>query len=335
MVNKTLKLYVLVFIVLIFIFYKINRPAKEKAEEAKKFAYVVLNTNMKSLFFSLVLFHQLRMKNCKMGEFIIMIPSEIDPKISELLKILKIKKVIYEGQEPLIKPKYLVTNEATRDRDKIMWEKLRVWNMTEYEKIILLDNDLLIRENIDNLFEKNSISAVPALFDDEKIIFWDSSDLINFKKVNRVKKGDGLNGGLIVLKPDKKIFEDLIMTSESLTNRTCCPFQEFIFRYFENRGEYQRLSDNYNMRKLARQKNVKINEIKVYHFVERKKPWILGKNRSHKDPMAKEWWKAAENFTKFMHKICTYTKIISICEVLENVKKESIQFAMKINEEIV
>jgi alpha-N-acetylglucosamine transferase len=327
------KFCIVVFAVLIYIFYNVLHFLNDREEVDKKFAYVVLNTNIKSLLLTLILFHQLKLRNCNKGEFVVMIPSGIESKVSILLSTLRIKREIYDGGKPLVNPKYNVTNEATKERDKIMWEKLRVWNMTKYEKIILLDNDLLVRENIDNLFEEPSISAVPALYDDEKIIFWDPKDLDNFKKVGRILKGaDGLNGGLIVLNPNKHTFEELLTNSEALTNRTCCPFQEFIFRFFEKKGEYHRLPKNYNMRKLIRQKNVNIDEVKVFHFVEKKKPWILGKSLSSQHLMSKEWWEAAENFIKSMQRICNGIKAIAFCEILEEIKKESIQFVTKLIE---
>ena len=327
------KFYTVVFVVLIYIFYNILNFLNRREELDKKFAYVVLNTNLRSLFLTLILFHQLKLRNCNKGEFVVMIPSGMDSKVSILLNTLRIKREIYDGSKPLVNPVYNVTNEGTKERDKIMWEKLRVWNMTKYDKVILLDNDLLVRENIDNLFEEPSISAVPALYDDEKIIFWDPKDLVNFKKVGKILKGaDGLNGGLIVLKPNKHIFEELLTTSESLTNRTCCPFQEFIFRYFEKKGEYHRLPKDYNMRKLTRQKNVNIDEIKVFHFVEKKKPWILGKSISSQHVMSKEWWEVADNFIKSMQRICSGIKAVTFCEILEEIKKESIQFVTKLNE---
>lgn len=43
------------------------------------------------------------------------------------------------------------------------WTKLRAFALTQYEKVILVDSDMLIRKNMDELFEKkvdeNSIHA--------------------------------------------------------------------------------------------------------------------------------------------------------------------------------
>lgn len=71
--------------------------------------------------------------------------------------------------------------------------KLRIAGLTQFEKIVLLDSDMLILRNIDHLFEKPSLSAVGS-------------------GQSLIPEWKGLNSGLIVLEPSKE-FEAHLLSS--------------------------------------------------------------------------------------------------------------------------
>ena len=73
------------------------------------------------------------------------------------------------------------------------FDKLFVWGLTQFEKIVFLDSDMLIVRNIDSLFDKPPFSAVSA----------DSS-----YPGNEGWAG-GLNSGLMVISPDETMREEL------------------------------------------------------------------------------------------------------------------------------
>lgn len=50
--------------------------------------------------------------------------------------------------------------EFEKDRWNYTFDKLNVFSLTQFEKIVFLDSDLYIRKNIDILFEKENMSAV-------------------------------------------------------------------------------------------------------------------------------------------------------------------------------
>ena len=43
----------------------------------------------------------------------------------------------------------------------VTWTKLNAWKLTEYAKMIFMDADMICVQNIDELFERDEISAVP------------------------------------------------------------------------------------------------------------------------------------------------------------------------------
>ena len=301
----------------------------KKDKDGNRYAYVVLNSNKKSLFSTLLILYQLKKNKCRAGKYVIMIPDTLESYASLFQKILTYKIVTYNDAMPLFEPRYSVMSQSTAVRDRILWQKLRAWNITEYETVILLDNDILVRKNIDHLFDLRGVSGVPAVFDDEKIIFWDPNELQSLAKVTEVRKDeDGLNGGLIVLNPNEADFNDLVQSAASYTNRTCCPSQEFIFRHFKARGRFHKLSYRYNMRKLHRRNGIKPDTIAVYHFVERRKPLHLGKRLSSGDTMAKEWWDNAEEFIEITRRACAneHSDNIEACSAFEEVKRLAVNF---------
>ncbi|KAI5424313.1 hypothetical protein KIW84_030489 [Lathyrus oleraceus] len=65
------------------------------------------------------------------------------------------------------------------------YSKLRIWQLTMYDKIIFIDSDFLVLKNIDNFFAYPQISASP----NNKVIF---------------------NSGLIVVEPSQCMFENMM-----------------------------------------------------------------------------------------------------------------------------
>src|SRR5690606_3624872 len=115
------------------------------------------------------------------------------------------------------------------------FEKLYIFSLTQFDKIVYLDSDMLVLENIDELFDKEHMSAVgPA-----GGRFPGNEDY------------NGLNSGLLVIQPNTKDFDSLINLIPSVTERLqSCGDQDVIIEYFiedwRNRAELH-LDDRYNM----------------------------------------------------------------------------------------
>ena len=65
------------------------------------------------------------------------------------------------------------------------YTKLHIWNMTEYERVVFLDSDVLIVSNIDHLFDCGSFCAA-------------------------YRHSDIFNSGVMVVEPSSKVFNDMI-----------------------------------------------------------------------------------------------------------------------------
>lgn len=160
------------------------------------------------------------------------------------------------------------------------FEKLQIFNQTQYDKLVYLDSDMFIIENIDELFEKEHLSAVCA-----------GAEIPG----NEDWKGN-LNSGLIVLSPNKKIYEDLIMLIPKVSN-VLVNFgdQDIMKEYVKSDwSEKLWLDDSYNMFSIyidwyvkhrsystifTNRKNQKSKQIKVVHYIGYPKPWMSDVSR--------------------------------------------------------
>lgn len=116
---------------------------------------------------------------------------------------------------------YKVLNKVKYDVDyngfvqpyfKNTFDKLSIFNLTEYEKIVYLDVDLLILENIDELFDYNGLSMAKD---------YPYSELFN--------------SGVMVIEPRKYDYDGLIkVMKEKMENKEHVSDQNIINEYFNN-----------------------------------------------------------------------------------------------------
>ena len=75
----------------------------------------------------------------------------------------------------------------TRPELGVTFSKLHVWRLTQYSKCVYLDADTLVLENVDELFDREELSAAPD-------IGWP----------------DCFNSGVFVYEPSLETFADLV-----------------------------------------------------------------------------------------------------------------------------
>jgi hypothetical protein len=315
-------------------------------------AYVCLCANVRAVYPTLVLFQQLRSIHATRGQYVVLLASDIPPAIHGLFQLWNITIAAYPAHPSLFKPGYAVQAQSTRDRDRILWQKLWVWNLTAYRRVIMLDGDLLLRRNFDELFDvelppSGGIAGVPMIYSGEKIVFWESIPQIHNLTGEYPKAGEprlgftGLNSGVLLLQPSAETFADLVRVAASLTQRPCCPTQEFLYHYFEARGAYHRLPPVYNLRKIQmlpqeEQRTLK-RATKIYHFVEKRKPLIKGKAecQAEGDLWGEQWWVHAERVDAKLRKWAAQQQEAdeeatrSRQELVRRIHLESIRSALK------
>ena len=138
------------------------------------------------------------------------------------------------------------------------FDKINVFNLLEYEKIVYLDLDLLILNNIDNLFNYEHISMVRDL-----------------------PFSDKFNSGVMVISPNKKDYENMMNLVEN-SNVEYKGDQDVINEYFDS--NINELPQEYNcMRAIFYKENEifdnklmkKVNKHEVCIFSEVDNPTII------------------------------------------------------------
>ncbi|MCC8146258.1 MAG: hypothetical protein LIO93_07440 [Bacteroidales bacterium] len=178
---------------------------------------------------------------------------------------LKKKNINVMFVERMNVPQWII--EVNREYKHPQWsntfEKLSVFGLTDFDKIVFLDADMLILQNIDNLFELPHMSAVSA-----GKMFPGNEHWVT------------LNSGLMVIEPSLGLAERIMKTLDTWDRTLPVGDQDLIHEYYKDWPQQEKLhlSEEYNCfysymhYYLA---NKILSQIKVVHFIGIKKPWML------------------------------------------------------------
>jgi len=165
------------------------------------------------------------------------------------------------------------------------YNKIHLWNQ-DFDKIIYFDADVLVIKNIDHLFEIEADFAAGSSF--QTIL-----DAKTGKPTKAGWRGDYFNSGVMILKPDKKIFEELIIMKDTVETPKDPSDQGLLNHCFA--GKWHRLKPIYNFTRRVfdvapyKWKELR-NEICVIHYTL-EKPW---KKREDTD-INKLWWEVNDS----------------------------------------
>jgi len=204
-------------------------------------------------------------------DFYCLVTEDIEENIISILKETGIK-IIETKNLPL--PRNLIEYDQKHclvnfTGDKIQtlqnyYNKLFIFGLNRFEKLIYLDADMILLKNIDNLFDKPHLSAV-----------------LNHQKNGRYY----FNSALMVLEPSKTLFKDLIkflsemsaeeIYSESNEHHFCYWDQDYLNTYFKDWMKTQEhlIDLSYNVFSNSfGYYNLSKEDVCIAHMVE-KKPW--------------------------------------------------------------
>jgi len=160
------------------------------------------------------------------------------------------------------------TATSKDDHWAFTYSKLDIFNQTQFDKIVFLDADMLIVENIDELFEKQHMSAVNAGGMLAEYAHW-----------------TGLNSGLMVIEPSRELYRDMIGKVGKIEQVERGGDQDFLQAYYPDwvdRPELH-LDHGYNMfhchldryRHLGYAVRGGAKPVKVIHYIGGEKPWNM------------------------------------------------------------
>ncbi|QCE07242.1 glycogenin glucosyltransferase [Vigna unguiculata] len=196
----------------------------------------------------------------------------------------------------------------------INYSKLRIWEFVEYSKMIYLDGDIQVFDNIDHLFDlpENYFYAVKDCFCEPtwahtpqyKIHYCQQCpDKVQWPTNFGPKPPLYFNAGMFVYQPNLATYKDLLQTVQ-VTKPTSFAEQDFLNMYFKDK--YRPIPNVYNLvlAMLWRHpENVELEKVKVVHYCAAgSKPWrYTGKeeNMQREDikMLVKKWWDIYEDET--------------------------------------
>ncbi len=203
-------------------------------------------------------------------DLVVLIPED---KAGALVEALEAEGVTGGKCRVLIKPPVKVDLDADYPFEDHYWNttffKIRATACTEFDKIVLLDSDMLILDNIDDLFSCPSYSAAVA-----------------GKSVH--PEWEGFNSGLMVFVPDQRLFDKLAgcilpalkrRLAEGLASGDQDVFQE-AFPDWKDIPELHLAEKNnmffYELCDLRLAGREYGRDVRVVHFIGSWKPWDGG-----------------------------------------------------------
>ena len=163
------------------------------------------------------------------------------------------------------------------------FDKIQLFGLTDYEKLVYVDSDMMVLQNIDELFEKPHMSAVAA----GRMLYPTSVRL---------------NSGLMVIEPADHIPEliaeklDAAMHQVAQLGVSAVGDQDLINAYYSDwtATTHLHLPDSYNVFQFhidqyIREKDFSLGVfgakgdkvIKIVHFIGALKPWMKGARIKH------------------------------------------------------
>jgi len=228
--------------------------------------------------------------------------------------IIQSQGCIVRQIEPIYPPTLSDQTQFAMAYYVINYSKLRIWEFVEYEKMIYLDGDIQVFENIDHLFEKpeGCFYAVMDCFCEDT---WKNSpqNKIGYcqqcpERVVWPEEEMGspppplyFNAGMFLFQPNLPTYHQLLETV-NITPPTLFAEQDFLNMFF--RDVYKPIPPEYNLvlAMLWRHpENLDLDHVKVVHYCAAgSKPWrYTGKevNMDREDikMFVKRWWDIYED----------------------------------------
>ena len=232
-------------------------------------AYITLLSTNEYLDGVLVLHQSLKEVGAKYP-LVVVVTNNINPYSRNILSQKKIQTI--EVENFFYRPECVKAFSAWgMPHWKYTAAKIRIFGLTEFEKLVYLDSDMMVLRNIDHLFDCPDGSAA----EDSSIIFEEN-----------IESHKQLNSGLLVIVPSKEKEQKLIELSKTCSGAD----QDLIRKLYANwiKQENLHLPNEYNIFNSFVpnyiKKGLRVEEFFVIHFIGKEKPFMtIRKNYSMKN----------------------------------------------------
>lgn len=210
-----------------------------------------------------------------------------------------------------LSPKSTLQHHYANARFSEVWTKLAAWKLTEFERVVFLDADMLVTQNMDELFElaladdeiaachacrcnPNKIPSYPKSWQPENCFYSYCRGVEHTEEPAEVD--NYLNGGFLVLRPDEAVFEDMVQQLSEVDDLSRYLFaeQDFLNDYYHQR--WKPLPYIYNALKTLPFQHAALwdlSEVKNIHYII-DKPWEKAPDKQDRYyALNKLWWDVA------------------------------------------
>ncbi len=236
------------------------------SEGKKNYAYVTFVMSGDTYIAPAIVLAESIRKLGSMADLVVLVTKDVSIEGKEILKIFydyveEVEYINFENQETTIKENSAHLNMS--------FTKFRVFNLTQYKKILLVDADTIILKYPDHLFTLNSPAGV-YLPNKEEIITYDNGEKRTYNKkiewfnkyckccshgkiisksiTDKIEEGlskdknnlSAISGGLILLEPSEEEFNKILkdintLKMSKIINKLIWPFQQYLtMRYSGN-----------------------------------------------------------------------------------------------------
>ncbi|XP_076804000.1 glycogenin-1-like isoform X1 [Clavelina lepadiformis] len=246
-------------------------------------AFVTLATNNSYSQGAMVLAQSLR-RHGTLKEIVVLVTPQISLDVRHKLETLFDRVVLVDVMDSEDEAHLSLLN---RPELGVTFTKFHCWNLTEYNKCVFMDADTMALTNIDELFNREELSAAPDAG-------WP----------------DMFNSGVFVYKPSRETYLALISLadSEGSFDGGDQGLLNTYFNKWSTSGPSKRLSFLYNMHSTATYTYSPAfarfgKDTKVVHFIGAVKPWhhtydfandVLHQAEGpgiHEEVFIKQWWR--------------------------------------------
>ena len=231
----------------------------------EKRAYVTVHSTAKYLDGVLLLNESLKRVNSKYPLYVVL-SERISKEIEEDLVTRKIPTI---RRKNICLMQDIIEKNKSREKDRwsYTFDKLNVFELTEFDKIVFLDSDIYVRKNIDLLFEKPHMSAV---------IDKQYGPHITARCLK-------LTSGVMVIKPQENVLPEFQKIIETIIDkREAIGDQDILQEYDQEWGNKSELHlrNRYNtffpyLEYYINFQEYTMDDFAVIHFIYPIKPWMI------------------------------------------------------------
>lgn len=187
-----------------------------------KYSYITLLSDDSYVYGVILLNETLKRTNAQYPLMVLVTPNVTKP----ILNILNQLNLKYKIIAPLYNNKIIQFNRRSNPEMAKIWyyclSKFEIFNMTDYDKLLFLDADIMILKNLDHLFEYPHMTSA---LDGEYFDLW--PDWPHF------------NSGIMIVEPNKEEYKKIVDFAindaiNQWTEPTCIADQEILNMYYKD-----------------------------------------------------------------------------------------------------